>query len=307
MNIQFTEVKEGSHTVLPSFSFDAGLTGIYTDIKRTQVIMNQLKPAGYLHFNNDGLALRLTVEETFRYHKDLSGVTIPIEDMIALFGLQHEKKTKVKDLSESCRNCLSFLRPFLYSKDLLIIEEPFDRLDEEGRKVMAQLISRIKEQEKTILLLGHNLEELLIVTEDLYRIDQNGFHKMDFNEGTASPAEEEQPVIRIEKIQTKHEGKTILFNPPEIDYVESVDGSAQVNVAGKGYNCTLTLQELEKQLRPYGFYRCHRSYIVNLQKVREIITWTKNSYSLKLNDRESSVIPLSRAKLAELKELLGVS
>lgn len=307
MNIEITEVKEGSHTVIPSFTFDAGLTGIYTDVKRTQIIMDQLKHIGYLHGNHEGLTLRLTVEETFRYHKDLSGVSASVEEMVALFGLQHVKKTKVKNLSESHRNCLSFLRPYLYAKEFLVIEEPFDRMDEEGRQVMAHLISKMRDEKKTILLLGHNLEELLLVTEDIYRIDQGGLHKMDFNEEEAAPIQEDQPVIRIEKIQTKHEGKTILFNPPEIDYVESVDGSAQVNVAGKGYNCTLTLQELEKQLRPYGFYRCHRSYIVNLQKVREIITWTKNSYSLKLNDRESSVIPLSRAKLAELKELLGVS
>ncbi|AJD89659.1 hypothetical protein JMA_03420 [Jeotgalibacillus malaysiensis] len=307
MNIEITEVREGSHAVIPSFSFEAGLTGIYTDIKRTQIIMDQLKHRGYLHGNHEGLAMRLTVEETFRYHKDLSGRSVSVEEMVALFGLQHVKKTKVKNLSESHRNCLSFLRPYLYANEFLVIEEPFDRLDEEGRQVMTQLIRKMKDEKKTILLLGHNLEELLLMTDDIYRIDQSGFHKMDFNEEPAAAVEAEQPVIRIEKIQTKHEGKTILFNPPEIDYVESVDGSAQVNVAGKGYNCTLTLQELEKQLRPYGFYRCHRSYIVNLQKVREIITWTKNSYSLKLNDRESSVIPLSRAKLAELKELLGVS
>ncbi|KIL51568.1 hypothetical protein KP77_10800 [Jeotgalibacillus alimentarius] len=307
MNIQINEVKEGSHTVVPSFSFEAGLTGVYADIKRTQVIMHQMKHKSYLHCTNEGLAPRLTVEETFRYHRDLSGYQVPLQEMIASFGLQHVQKTKVKDLSESHRNCLSFLPTFLYSGDMLLIEEPFDRLDEEGRQVMIQLIRKLADKQKTILLLGYNLEELLFVTEDIYRIDQSGFHKMDFNSEPAAAAEQEQPVIKIEKIQTKHEGKTILFNPPEIDYVESVDGTAQVNVAGKGYNCTLTLQELEKQLRPYGFYRCHRSYIVNLQKVREIITWTKNSYSLKLNDRESSVIPLSRAKLAELKELLGVS
>ncbi|MDR0435024.1 MAG: LytTR family transcriptional regulator DNA-binding domain-containing protein [Gracilibacteraceae bacterium] len=37
-------------------------------------------------------------------------------------------------------------------------------------------------------------------------------------------------------------------------------------------------------MKPYGFFRCHRSYIVNLQKVREIITWTRNSYGLILDD-----------------------
>lgn len=58
----------------------------------------------------------------------------------------------------------------------------------------------------------------------------------------------------------------------------------------------MTLQQLEGRLKPYGFYRCHRSYIVNLQKVREIIIWSKNSYSLKLIGDENTIIPLSRMK-----------
>ena len=49
---------------------------------------------------------------------------------------------------------------------------------------------------------------------------------------------------------------------------------------------------------PFGFFRCHRSYIVNLQKVREVITWTRNSYSLILENKEKTSIPLSKAKMA---------
>ena len=66
------------------------------------------------------------------------------------------------------------------------------------------------------------------------------------------------------------------------------------------------MNELEERLLPYGFFRCHRSYIVNLQKVREVITWTRNSYSLVLDDRAKSNIPLSKGKMAELKEMIGL-
>lgn len=309
MNIQLEEVKEKNKILIPAFTFDVKITGIYTDIKRTQLLMEQLKPIGYVHRVNEGHHAFLTVEETFRFYMDLGNCPISLEDMLQLFGLQHKRKEKVKKLTESAKNCLSFLRPFLYSKDLLIIEEPFDRLDEEARQTIVQLLNQMAAEQRNILLLSSNLEELLFITEDIYRIDHSEFHKIDF-EGeltTQTSVEEEEPIIKIEKIQTKHNDKIILFNPPEIDYIESIDGTVYVNVAGTGYSCALTLQELEKRLRAYGFYRCHRSYIVNLQKVREIITWTKNSYSLKLNVQENTVVPLSRTKLSEMKELIGIS
>ncbi len=306
MDIQVAEVTEKDKIIIPAFTIKAKITGIYTDIKRTQVLMEQLRKTGYIHRRDSGHYPFLNVEETFRFYLDLCSCPAPLEEMLRLFGLQQERKTKVKRLTESEKNCLSFLQPFLYTKELLIVEEPFDRLDEESRRMIIQLIKKMADEEKTILLLSHNLEELLLVAEDIYRIDHLGFHKMDFNEETIAPEPAEEPIIKIEKIQTKHQDKTILFNPPEIDYIESVEGTVYVNVAGTSYSCALTLQELEKRLRPYGFYRCHRSYIVNLQKVREIITWTKNSYSLKLNVQEGIVIPLSRAKLTELKELIGI-
>jgi ABC-2 type transport system ATP-binding protein len=59
-------------------------------------------------------------------------------------------------------------------------------------------------------------------------------------------------------------------------------------------------------LRSYGFFRCHRSYIVNLQKVREVVTFTRNSYSLVLDDARKSSVPLSKTKMAELKEMMGI-
>ena len=98
----------------------------------------------------------------------------------------------------------------------------------------------------------------------------------------------------------------VLFDPPEIDYIESYDGQANIYVKGEAFPGNFTLSHLEERIHHYGFFRCHRSYIVNLQKVREVITWTRNSYSLVLDDQEKSSIPLSKTKMAELKDMLGL-
>ena len=297
---------EEGKTVLPACTIEGQVTGIYTDVQKMHLIMKQLQTKGYVHHVTDGQYKRLTVEESFRFYMAMAGCMKTIDEMLELFGLTKQRKTKMKDLTPSEQKRVAFLRAYLYTESLLVIEEPFYRMDENSRAIITKLIQQLAQQGKQIILLANNVEELLNSTSEIFRIDQSGCYKMDFAEEQSTNLVEE-PVIKIEKIQTKKNDKTILFNPPEIDYIESVDGEILVNVAGTSYSCSLTLQELEKRLRAYGFYRCHRSYIVNLQKVREIITWTKNSYSLKLNVGEGTVVPLSRSKLSELKELIGIA
>lgn len=128
----------------------------------------------------------------------------------------------------------------------------------------------------------------------------------------SSSVQEDEPAdifvqpVRLEKIPTKMNDKMILFDPPEIDYIESSDGQSNIYVKGDAYPCVFKINELEERLQPFGFFRCHRSYIVNLQKVREVITYTRNSFSLVLDDQAKSSVPLSKAKMAELKEMLGL-
>lgn len=84
--------------------------------------------------------------------------------------------------------------------------------------------------------------------------------------------------------------------------IEGRDGNAVVYVSGEAYPCAMTLNQLESRLRTFGFFRCHRSYLVNLQQVREIEAWTKDSYILKLDDKTGSTVPLFRSNYMELKE-----
>ncbi|MEC0254378.1 LytTR family transcriptional regulator DNA-binding domain-containing protein [Paenibacillus lautus] len=126
----------------------------------------------------------------------------------------------------------------------------------------------------------------------------------------SEPAGSQVPVfvqpMRFEKIPAKVGDKLILFDPTEIDYIESHEGVANLHVLQGTYACSMSLSDLEGRLKGFGFYRCHRSYLVNLQKVREVITWTRNSYSLILDDQTKSSIPLSKSKYDELKEIIGI-
>ena len=112
--------------------------------------------------------------------------------------------------------------------------------------------------------------------------------------------------MRIEKIPAKVSDKIILFDPTEILFIESNEGISQLHVNEGVFACTIKLGDLEEKLKLFGFFRCHRSYIVNLQHVREVITWTRNSYSLILDDKSKSSIPLSKGKFDELRAIIGI-
>jgi ABC-2 type transport system ATP-binding protein len=112
--------------------------------------------------------------------------------------------------------------------------------------------------------------------------------------------------LKLEKVPAKIDDKIILFDPTEIHFIESDEGVSRLHLNADTFPCAWTLNELEEKLKPFGFFRCHRSYIVNLQKVREVVTWTRNSYSLVLDDPKKSTIPLSKGKFDALKHILGI-
>ncbi|MEK4483719.1 MULTISPECIES: LytTR family transcriptional regulator DNA-binding domain-containing protein [Paenibacillus] len=284
--------------------------GIITDLKRKQLLMNQLGDHSqyYLFRAGQNEYMRLTVEELITFLIRVTERNERTASLIDYFALKEERKVKIKDLSSSKRMYVTLLRVFFAHQPTLVLEEPYFYLEEQDCRQLKRILDDLS-QEKQILILTSNLEDALISCDAIYRLNESGFHPLDirdFDEDKQEVQKQDEANITLQKISTKRNDKVILFNPPEIDFIESVEGSILVHVGGENYDCALTLTELEQRLLNFGFFRCHGSYIVNLQKVREIITWTKNSYSLRLNTGQDAVVPLSRSKLPELKALLNI-
>lgn len=284
--------------------------GIITDLKRKQLLMNQLGDHSqyYLFRAGQNEYMRLSVEELITFLIRITERYERAASLIDYFALKEERKVKIKDLSSSKRMYVTLLRVFFAHQPTLVLEEPYFYLEEQDCRQLKRILDDLS-QEKQILILTSNLEDALISCDAIYRLNESGFHPLDirdFDEDKQEVQKQDDTNITLQKISTKRNDKVILFNPPEIDFIESVEGSILVHVCGENYDCALTLTELEQRLLNFGFFRCHRSYIVNLQKVREIITWTKNSYSLRLNTGQDAVVPLSRSKLSELKALLNI-
>lgn len=314
INIDVDPYIEGGNVIYPSFhlSLQPGtIIGIYTDVSKIHTLMQWFmkQKDTFTYFRESALYERLTVREHLQFFLKLfHHSTREIENLLKLLSLTEQKNTKINKLSTGEKQRLKLLTTYLHQSPIQVLEEPFQNIDDFSKQNIQKLLKRLVEQQKNIILLSNNLEDLMIISTVIHRLDGTGLHTLDVKEDELehTPQPFESAPIRLDKIPTKKNDKIILFNPPEIDYIESVDGVVSVFVAGEAYPCSLSLNELEQKLTPFGFFRSHRSYIVNLQKVREIITWTRNSYSLALNSTEKTVVPLSKNKLADLKEILGI-
>ncbi|MGC5773487.1 LytTR family transcriptional regulator DNA-binding domain-containing protein [Paenibacillus pabuli] len=311
--MQFQPVYHDGEIFLPKIELNMACNqsiGIITDLKRKQILMNQLLDHSqyYIFRAQQNEYAQLTVEELITFLINVTERNDRATMLLDYFALKEERKIKIKNLSPSKRMYVTLLRVYFAHQPTLVLEEPYFYLEEQDRRQFKRILDDLSKQMQ-ILILTSNLEDALISCDAIYRLNELGLHPLDIRdteETKQDVQDNNQANISLQKINTKRNGKVILFNPPEIDFIESVNGSILVHVDGEHYDCTLTLTELEQRLANFGFFRCHRSYLVNLQKVREIITWTKNSYSLRLNTGKELVVPLSRSKLQELKVLLNL-
>jgi two-component system response regulator LytT len=112
------------------------------------------------------------------------------------------------------------------------------------------------------------------------------------------------------KILLKAVGRMFLVDQKEICYASIEDGVITVVTAGasgmEGHSNCRTLEELLASLDPGLFWRAHRSYLVNINRIREVVPWFKSSYQLRMDDKKQSEIPVSRAQTKRLRELFGL-
>jgi two-component system LytT family response regulator/two-component system response regulator LytT len=101
------------------------------------------------------------------------------------------------------------------------------------------------------------------------------------------------------------DGRLILVDAQDLAYFYIDHGVIYgVTVDRQGTTSYRTLEELGEDLDPDVFVRTHRSYIVNIHRVQEIIPWFAGTYRLKMDDPDESEVPLSRAQAKRLRKML---
>jgi two-component system response regulator LytT len=106
------------------------------------------------------------------------------------------------------------------------------------------------------------------------------------------------------KLLVKSQQRLLLVDSEDIIFASIEDGL--ITVMGReveGTSNYRTLEELHATLDSDSFWRPHRSYLVNIHHIKEVVPWFKSSYMLKMNDKKQAEIPVSRAQTKRLREL----
>ncbi len=106
------------------------------------------------------------------------------------------------------------------------------------------------------------------------------------------------------KLLVKSQQRMILVDSEDVVFASIQDGLITVVARDvEGTSNYRTLEELQSSLDSDQYWRAHRSHLVNINHIKEVVPWFKSSYMLKMNDKKSTEIPVSRAQTKRLREL----
>jgi two-component system LytT family response regulator/two-component system response regulator LytT len=119
------------------------------------------------------------------------------------------------------------------------------------------------------------------------------------------PAPPPRPALQRTKLLVKSTNRNFIVDANEVIYATIDDGLITVVATGvEGQSNYRTIEELQSNLDPEVFWRVHRSFLVNINRIKEVIPWFKSSYQLKMDDKRQTEIPVSRVQTKRLRALL---
>ena len=117
-------------------------------------------------------------------------------------------------------------------------------------------------------------------------------------------AERAQPPA---KLIVQAQSRLLLVDQAEVCFAAIDEGVIRVvTQTFEGHSKCRTLEELQELLDPTHFWRAHRGFLVNIDQIREVVPWFKSTYQLRMNDRQRTEIPVSRAQTRRLRELFNL-
>jgi ABC-2 type transport system ATP-binding protein len=249
-------------------------------------------------FAEDSLYKHRSPRGNLDFYRRLRGLPRSrMTEVLASVGLADRAETRLDKLPSGMRRRLAFACATLHHPSVLILAKPFARCDEASIALLNRLIRERALEGAAVLILADDAAHLRPLCDVIYPLEQGRLGE------AQTPQQETEPALPF-KIPVKLESKVALVNPGDVLCAVAQEGRSSLQTVEGSLPTQFTLTELEERLARSGFFRAHRSYLVNLQHVKAVIPYTRNAFSLILDDADSTEIPLSKSAAAELRELL---
>jgi len=208
-----------------------------------------------------------------------------------------------------------------HNPDLVFLDVQMPGLDGFGvlkklidrRVPLPQIVFATAYEQYAIKAFEVNAVDYLLKPFDKKRVAQS-VQKARKNLHTEAPAADKlETLVRMlesqkpqnSKVLLKSLGRLILVDQKDICLASIEDGVITVVTTSgmEGQSNCRTLEELLESLDPNLFWRAHRSFLVNINRIKEVVPWFKSSYQLRMDDRKQTEVPVSRAQTKRLREL----
>ena len=121
----------------------------------------------------------------------------------------------------------------------------------------------------------------------------------------AAPAPAKTPVAAPRtKLLVRSNSRNFIVDANEVIYATIDNGLITLVTTNlEGQSNYRTIEDLQANLDREMFWRVHRSYLVNINRIKEVVPWFKSSYQLRMDDRKHTEVPVSRVQTRRLREL----
>jgi two-component system response regulator LytT len=114
-----------------------------------------------------------------------------------------------------------------------------------------------------------------------------------------------RPAPQRTKLLVKNNNRNFIVDAQDVVYATIDDGLITVVATNvEGESNYRTIEELQSNLDPATFWRVHRSFLVNIHRIKEVIPWFKSSFQLRMDDKKQTEVPVSRVQTKRLRALL---
>ncbi|RKL67450.1 DNA-binding response regulator [Salipaludibacillus neizhouensis] len=113
----------------------------------------------------------------------------------------------------------------------------------------------------------------------------------------------EKIVVSSARLAVEDEGKIVYLSPNEITYLFREERETMIRTTDSQYSMKMPLKDIEMKLKNHPFFRTHKSYLVNIDRIEELIPWFNGAYQVKV-EGSTEEIPVSRNYVKALRERL---
>ena len=291
-----TRANESVHLECPRETIDRAVRFVHERYARRRCAFYLITDRGFD---------RETVRSYLKFFARLAGGVVSADDALAHFGLSPAARTPVNKLNPEQRALMNFARMSLFEPEVVFCERPLADITPATRGIVTAWMGTVVDDGGILITAGEPLREALLMPGTAFYEEDGRLFEAQTSVGGDDEGEYAGDEVRVFKLPARVDGATLLLDPREVDFVESVNRQNFASVRGELYPVTLTLDELEAELERFGFFRCHRSYIVNVQKVMKVERFTRNSFNLTLADARATQVPLAKGRAEAMRERYG--